>query len=250
MNEERQTTLPFTGNDKIDLTTTNHDKKQRLVYAHNYSLKFPLQDNCKVPFSNSFHKKINLKNNSQYTYYTPQGFVKQTSKNLIVFPYQESAKAALESPKKLHDLLRAKCLVIVSTLKKKHIGLHVLAPLNKPSTQSYAFRDKLAGEVDFTVTNELGEIDKSKRLDSDGHLVSGGEIEFHSPEGADDYIRLPSEFKRMADTFSDSLKIYNKNIILHLDVMKEIKLGIQQLRPKAQRMPSSLKKSATVKGVN
>jgi len=248
MNKNRQTTKPLARNHKQKNFTTNHDKKQRLVYAHNYSLKFPLQGNCRIPFSNSYYKKIKLNNNQQFLYYTKLGFVKQTSKNLIVFPYQETGKASAGSSKKLHDLLRAKCLVTVSNLRKKHFGLRVLAPLSRPSTQSYAFRDKLASEVDFTVRNEVGEIDKSKRLDSDGHLVDGGEIEFHSVEGADDYIRLPGEFKRMASVFSESLKAYNENIVLHLDVMREIKRGIGRLRPKGQRMPTSLKRSATVRG--
>lgn len=253
-------------NPKMQNSMINHDRKHKIqqnkkldnkrinrqIYLHNYTLKFPLHPLCKIPFSNNI-KAVHLKHNSYYLYKTKSFLVKQTTKNLFITPYFSTMPAQPGNAKELSAKTRAKCLAFVKKLQKKYIDLKVFKPAN-PVTQEYAVKDDFAKRLNFTFANELGKFDKSVRIDADGHKITGAEIEYFRPEHADLYLKMPLLFKGMADTFSSSLVNYNKNIELHLSVLRRMGVSLSKidraLQPKRLKMPTSLKKSATLRGVN
>lgn len=222
------------------------DNKRKL-YLHNYRLKFPLTKQCKIPFSKNL-LAVKLHNNIQYILATSSFSLRQTSKNLIVYPKFKSIAAKPGNPQEIAAIMRAYCFAIVKKLQAKYIGLKVFKPQDRPC-QEFAVKDDFASRLDFTFANDLGKFDKSVRVDSDGFKVTGGEIEYFTPEMADLYLRMPLLFKDMADTFSKSLVNYNANIELHLSVLKDMQRSLRLMRPKGLRMPSSFGKSATVRGV-
>lgn len=241
---------------KTTLNSSIHNskilKQNKLIFAHNFSLKFPLAEDCRIPFSKSFSKQINLRNSKQFLYYFKEGFVRQTSRHIIVFPYLEKDEAL---PKKSYELkarLASKAIGIVKALQQDFPYLRLLAPVSwSPSTQEYAVKDSYAQSVDFSFENDLGKIDKSVHVDESGYHVSGGEIDWKSPEFADAYIRMPLEFNKTTKVFVSAMKEYTANINLHLQTLQDIrdslKLG-KIKRPKP--FHCSLKQSATMRGVN
>lgn len=232
------------------------DKKGK-IYAHNFSLKFPLRPDCKIPFSKRFNKFTKLprgENNVRYTFNHSKGFIRQTNKSLIVYPRLEIGPAIPNNSYKLKALLVEKAFEIVKALADEHIGLKVCAPQWEPLTQEYAIKDSYAESIDFKYENKYGIIDKSVRVDESGHTVTGGEIDYKTPEFADAYIKMPI-------IFTKAMKTFEVNMASHIKAIKQIgmaaeaqvkaTLGLQKsLAPKRRRhFRSSLKKSATVRGV-
>ncbi len=223
-------------------------KYNKELIAHNFSLKFPLHPNCKIPFSNSFHKKIKLRNNSQFLFYFNKGFIRQTSKNLIVFPFMEKDTALPLKSFELKARLSTKAQQIVKAMMSKYVGLRVLPCNWKPSTQEYAVEDAFAQSIDFTYKNELAIIDKSVHQCKDGFINSGGEIDWKTPEFADSYIRMPITFMKAMKLFEKQMNRHSVNIEKHLHVLDEMEKTLKALRPRAPRLPSK-RNSATLRGV-
>lgn len=248
------------GNDKKGLktlkTTINHDKKRiaslssrndKKVYGHNFSLKFPLQDTCKIPFSNNM--RVNQLNfNKQFLLDLDNAFIRQTTRHLIVYPKFEALPAIAGNSVELKAILRAKCLGIVKHLQERYTGLKVIVP-GEPSTQEYAIKSEFAARVPFSFKNDIGVIDKSGRIDSDGHKVTGGEAEWFSPEHADLYLKMPLMFSEITREFNQNLGAYSEQIKLHLSILKDMKESLRAMRPQRERL-SSFKKSATLRAVN
>lgn len=248
---------PLMGYEKKVPKTLNsmrtHEKKRILtyldnkrIYAHNFTFKFKLRENCKIPFSNSL-RKVQLKNNCYYLLNLDSFSLRQTTKNLFITPSFHSLPALPGNSLELKAIMRAKCFKFVKQIQSRYIGLRVFAADAEPSTQSYAIKDRFASKLPFTYKNEVGEFDKSVRVEKDGHKVSGGEIEYFRPEHADMYLRMPI-------IFSEALAGYAEQIKLHLSVMQDMKHSLRAIsgagRPGKQRMPTSFKESATVRGVN
>lgn len=231
--------------------TVESQKEHKQVIAHNFGLKFPLQPGCSIPFKKAF-KRIDLKSHSQYLYYTEKAFIRQTNKNLIVFPRLESASAIPGQSQELKKKLRYKAISVVNGLRLSSPGLKVFAPLQEPISQEYAIKDDFAESLDFTFKNNIGKIDKSLHTDSSGHTNSGGEVEYFRPEHADTYLKMPLLFEKMSHSFSESLKAYNANIKLHLSTLQDMKESLRNIskaaRPARTRMPTTAKKSASYRG--
>lgn len=224
----------------------------KLIYGHNFSLKFPLKKNCRIPFNSNYFNYTKLprgKFNVRIDYRHNKGFIRQTNKSLIIFPSLEKEAALPKNSFKLKARLAEKAFEIAKDLKAKNPGLLFSIP-SRPSTQEYAIKDGYAKDIDFTFENELAKIDKSPHSDESGFMGTGGEIDWKSPEFADAYIRMPLIFK-------ESLKEYNANIRLHLETLGEMKNAlasiastIKALKPRRLRLPTSFKNSATKRSVN
>lgn len=236
------------GYSKTQNSTINHSKKPKnlkLIYGHNFALKFPLSVDCRIPYKDNFTKKIVLKSHIQYHFKTKFGLLKQTNKSLIVFPFFKTKAALPGESFKLKALLAQAAFKAVAKEKASHAGLKVLAPLWRPVVQEYALKDGYADAVDFTFENEFGKIDKSPHLDESGFVGSGGEIDWKTPEFADAYIKMPVKFKEMADVFAASLKEYNANIELHLKVLQDIRRAVNG--GPGRPFKTSFKRSATLR---
>lgn len=219
------------------------------IVGHNFSLKFPLLENCKIPFSPFFSKswKLRGKNNVRFDYNFPEGYVRQTNKSLIIFPVLEVADALPKKSYEVRNRLAEKAIGLLKKLQAEHVVLRVGKPDSwKPSTQEYAVEDEYAKSLDKTVENEFGKIDKSRHVDESGHVYSGGEIDWKSPEFADTYIRMPI-------VFMEAIKMFEANMSSHVKAIKQIGDAADSLeravRPKRQ-LKSSMKKSATLRGVS
>lgn len=258
--DKKQTKLTARNDKKKDFTVNSKEfakeskKTFKLVIGHNYGLKFPLKPNCKIPFKEGYFKELPLKGHTQYLYYSPKAFIRQTNRNLIVFPRLETAAALPGQSQELKKRLRYKAIAVVNGLRLSSPGLKVFAPLQEPISQEYAIKDSFADGLDFTFKNSIGKIDKSLHTDSSGHTNSGGEVEYFTPEHADIYLKMPLLFERMTQRFSESLKAYNANIKLHLSTLQDMKQSLKDIsratKPARTRMPSSAKKSATYRSVS
>ena len=227
----------------------NKPSLNKLLFAHNIAWKFPLKNSCKIPFSTNL-KKTSLKYNNQYTLSNKQGFLRQTTKNLIIYPKQIPGPLKAGSAKQLLKQSRARALVWVKSLQKTTPGLKVFAALAKPITKEFAVKDAFAERVKCTFKASNGvKIDKSVHLDESGHRVTGKELDFVSIEQADDYCNLPTNFKAMTELFVKSLGSYNKNIELHLSTLQEMKEALKRIaKPvRTRHFRDSAKKSATYK---
>lgn len=224
------------------------------IVAHNFSLPFPLASGCLVPFSSNYNKKWVLprgKNNVRFDFYFENAYVRQSNKSLIVFPYLEIIDAEPKNSYRVKSLLIDKAFKVVKDLQKEFRGLRVLAPKDwRPSTQEYAIEDAYAKSIDFTFKNEIGQIDKSRHKDASGHVFSGGEIDWKSPEFADAYIRMPIVFKESMASFLSAMKYHEINIKSHVKAVRDLsKAAIEiknTLKKKKKRdFKDSFKKSAT-----
>ena len=235
-------------------------KKIKLIFGHYFCLKFPLKENCEIPFSKDYFNFVKLPrgaNNVRYDFHHPKGFVRQTNRSLLVYPFLEKEWALPRHAFKLKALLSDKAIAIAKELVSQHPELQIHAPLPRPSTEEYAIKDAYADSLDYTFENEFGTIDKSPHVDESGFQGTGGEIDWKSPAFADAYIRLPIIFREMSKRFSDSMALYDANIKKHLKAIEGIDAGVNQLAkatkallPKRSRFPTAFKKSATVRGVN
>lgn len=246
-------------NNKTLNSTINHDRKRRInsnkIYAHNYSLKFPLHPDCLIPF-NSKLKEIPLKFNSQFIKDTGAAFIRQTTRNLIVTPRFESLEALPGNSQELAAKMRAKALSIAKGLVSRNPGLRLLRP-GQPTTQEYAVKDSFAERLPFRFKNDVGKFDKSERVEADGHRVTGAEIEYFSPEHADLYLKMPILFSETTKVFTENLAGYAAQIKLHLATLQDMRDSLKDIskiaglvKPRARKMPTTFKKSATVKGVS
>lgn len=235
------------------INSNNSNLKQKLLFAHNIGWKFPLKNSCKIPFNKDL-KKVGLKNNSQYLLSSKNGFLKQTTKNLIVYPKQLPGPLEVGSAKQLLAQSRAVAIAWVKSLQVRHIGLRVFAPLQEPITKEFAVKDSFAEKVKFTFRASNGvKIDKSVHEDESGHRCSGKELDFVTVEQADEYCNLPNNFKTMTEVFIKSLRSYNTNIELHLSTLQDMKEALKQIalnnKPiKTRLFRGSAKRSATYKG--
>lgn len=235
-----------------------HDKQKnkkkelnkKLLFAHNIAWKFPLKKNCSIPFNQKL-KRTGLKNNSQYTILTKQGFLRQTTKNLLIYPKQLPGPLKPGSAKQLLAQSRAIAFTLVKSLQSSNPGLKVFKALAEPVTKEFAVKDAFAEKVKYTFHASNGvKIDKSIHLDESGHKCTGSELDFVSTEQADEYCNLPHHFKTMTKLFSQSLASYNKNIELHLSTLQDMKNTLKLLAKPTRVRPfrTSAKKSATYKG--
>ena len=241
--------------------TAKSKKQYKKLIAHNFGLKFPLQPECKNPFKKTFHKKNVLKSHTQYLYYTEKAFIRQTNRNLIVFPKLETATATPGQSQELKKKLRYKAISVVNGLRLSCPGLKVFAPIQKPISQEYAIKDSFAEQLDFTFKNSIGKIDKSPHTDSSGHTNSGGEVEYFTPEHADTYLKMPLLFERMTHSFLGSLKEFDASIKLeiankklHLATLNSMQSTLKTIskaaKPARNRMPTTARKSATYRSVS
>lgn len=232
--------------------------KKKFIIGHNFSLKFPLKSNCRIPFSENYFNYTKLprgKFNVRFDFKHSKGFIRQTNKSLIIFPRLERKEALPRNSFRLKALLSDKAFAIAKELMQANPGLCLKLP-SRPSTQEYAIRDAYAKEIDFTYENEVGKIDKSVHVDETGFENSGGEIDWKTPEFADAYIRMPIVFKKAMETFE-------ANMASHVRAIREIafaaeeqaqaavglKNAVKRLSSRA-RFHTSLRKSATVRGVS
>lgn len=224
--------------------------------GHNFSVRFPLREGCRVPFSPLFerHWKLKGEGNVRFDYhFKGEGYVRQSNKSLIVFPVLEIDDAVPGKSYEVRNKLWEKAVNLARELQLEFPGLLLSPPVGwRPSTQEYAVEDDYAKSLDKTVENDFGKIDKSVHVGEDGHVYSGGEIDWKAPEFADAYIRMPI-------TFMKAMKVFEENMSSHVKAIKQIgdnaqKLGQaterleKNLRPKKKRVfRESLKKSATVR---
>lgn len=244
------------------------------IVGHNFSLKFKLLPGSLLPFTNTFNKKWKLPkgaNNWMADFYFEKGYVRQTSKSLIVFPFLETIDAEPLNAYKLKAALAQKAFDIVEELKARFPGSLKVGGMEKwePSTQEYAIEDNFAKSLPFSYRNELGQIDKSRHVDDSGHVFSGGEIDWFQAQLADTYIKMPLTFERGMKDFKTAMELHTVNIASHLQAVKDISFaarkqaeetqnlgqGIVELRkslkPARKRFfRGSLKNSATARGVS
>ncbi len=162
---------------KIKNTTLKPLIKAKLIFGHNFSLKFPLREDCQIPFNKNFFNYTKLprgKNNVRYDFHHSQGFVRQTNKSLIIFPHLEKEAALPRNSYKLKARLSEKAFAIAKDLMDTNVSLHLSLPA-KPSTEEYAIRDGYAHECDFTFENEFAKMDKSPHFEEGGYQGTGGE---------------------------------------------------------------------------
>ncbi len=235
---------------KIKKKHNNSTINKKLLFAHNIGWKFPLKNSCKIPFNKDL-KKTKLNNNFQHLHSTPQGFLRQTTKNLIIYPVQIPGPLTIGSAKQLLQQSRARANVWVKQLKKENIGLRTYAALSEPITKEFAVKDSFAERVKYTFKASNGvKIDKSVHKDESGHKVTGKELDFVTIEQADEYCNLPNHFKDAVKLFSQSLASYNANIELHLSTLQDMKDALKTIAKPARtrHFKDSAKKSATYRG--
>lgn len=254
------------GDTKTKNSTSNSKFKQvsssRRIYGHNVSWKFPLADDCKIPFKegwDNFTKLPRGKFNVRYDFNLKKAFVRQTNKHLIVFPKLESASALPSEAIVLQGRLFKKADAVVKELLKKHSGLLIKAPLWKPSTQEYAIKDGFAKalcatEGFSTFENEIAKIDASVHLEEEsGFINSLGEIDWKHPAFADAYIRMPFTFMR-------AMKMFESQMKSHVGAIKKIGVAAEAqvkatnelrlaVKPKKRRFSTRFDNSATFRGV-
>lgn len=253
----KQKTLFPVGDSNLQNSTVDLDRNYKqqnsgkLIFAHNFSLKFPLSINCRIPFSKNYFKQITLRTHKQYLYKLSNAFIRQTNKSLIVFPVMEKAYAAPGNSYRLKSFLSEKAIGVVRGLQEQYSGLRLQAPVSwLPSTQEYAVKDGVAKEMPFTFENEFAKVDKSVHgPDETGFHASGGEFDWKTPEFIDAYIRMPMTIKNMSNEFTTATKKYVANMNLHLQTLQEIRIALRPQRSRGPRFPTSFKKSATKKGV-
>ena len=242
---------------KTKKNSINRELPTKLLFAHNIGWKFPLKKTCSNPFNPNL-SKTGLRNNSQYLLSTKQGFLRQTTKNLIIYPSQIPGPLKAGSAKQLLEQSRARAFAWVKSLQSTNSGLKVYAALAEPITKEFAVKDAFAERVKYTFRASNGvKIDKSVHLDESGHKTTGKELDFPTIEQADDYCNLPNHFRDAVKLFSQSLasynaniKLHNANIELHLSTLQEMKntLRFMARTPKTRHFRGSAKKSATYKG--
>ncbi len=253
----RKTQNLTNNNERKDKTTKNNNNSlidkalsSKLLFAHNIAWKFPLKKNCSIPFSPHL-SKTGLRNNCQYLFSSKQGFLRQTTKNLIVYPSQITGPLKIGSAKQLLEQSRARAFSWVKSLQFIHSGLKVYAALAEPVTKEFAVKDAFAKRVKYTFTASNGvKIDKSVHLDQSGHKVTGKELDFVSIEQADEYCNLPVHFRDAVKLFSQSLASYNANIQLHLTTLQAMRDALDRLaKPiRTRHFRQAAKKSATYRG--
>ena len=235
---------------KTKKNSINRALPTKLLFAHNIGWKFPLKKTCSNPF-NSKLSKTRLRNNSQYTLSSEQGFLRQTTKNLIIYPSQIPGPLKAGSAKQLLGQSRARAFAWVKSLQSTNSGLKVYSALAEPITKEFAVKDAFAERVKYTFRASNGvKIDKSVHLDESGHKTTGKELDFPTIEQADDYCNLPNHFRDAVKLFSQSLASYNANIKLHLSTLQDMKETLRLIAktPRTRRFRGSAKKSATYRG--
>ncbi len=244
------------GDTKTTNTTLKPLIKAKLIFGHNFSLKFPLREDCIIPFNKKFFNYTKLprgKNNVRYDFHHSQGFVRQTNKSLIIFPRLEKESALPRNSYKLKAKLSEKAFAIAKDLMDTNVSLHLSLPA-KPSTEEYAIRDGYAHECDFTFENEFAKMDKSPHFEEGGYQGTGGEFDWKTPEFADAYIRMPIVFMKAMKMFEANMASHVKAINKIADAgEKQAKAAVAlqkavKSKGKVRRFRRSLKNSATVAG--
>ena len=254
--DKKQTKITNNARDiKTKNTTLKTPIKAKLIFGHNFSLKFPLGENCKIPFNKNFFNYTKLprgKFNVRYDFHHSQGFVRQTNKSLIIFPHIEREPAFPKNSFKLKARLSEKAFTLAKDLMNTNPSLHLLLP-STPSTEEYAIRDSYAHECDFTFENKYAKMDKSPHFEEGGYQGTGGELDWKSPEFADAYIRMPIAFMK-------AMKMFEANMASHVKAINKIaNAGEQQAKAavdlrklfaprRTRHFKTSFKKSATVQG--
>jgi hypothetical protein len=91
--------------------------------------------------------------------------------------------------------------------------------------EHYATEDLLAERFHFegkTFSNEL--------IDFDNSLQQDGEIDLKGVNVADAYALMPERVERMERIIVEHFTEFNKNIVLHLKVLRDIEKAIVELR--------------------
>jgi len=260
MRGQKRITENLVTNDKNNARikiSTSFQRGKRKISLHNFSLKFPLQKTCKIPFSNKM-RKTSLNNNSIYMLDTSQAHIRQTTRNLIIYPLCEELAAIPGNSQELKAKMRAKAQAIAKALQSQYIGLRIFRAIPEPTTQEYAVKDSFAEQLDFVFKNELGKFDKSTRVNRDGHKTTGGEIEYFTPEHADDYLRMPLVFMKAMSMFEANMASHVAAIRLigmaadqQVKATESLNKAVKKLSgPARSKMPTSYKRSATIRGVN
>ncbi len=95
--DKKQTKIePNAQDTKTNNSTPKHPIGHKTIFGHNFSLKFPLAKNCRIPFNKTHFNYTKLprgKFNVRFDFHHPRGFVRQTNKSLIVFPSLEREPA-------------------------------------------------------------------------------------------------------------------------------------------------------------
>ncbi len=257
MTKKNKKTKINAGDTKTNNTTLKTPFKHKLIFGHNFSLKFPLREDCKIPFNNKFFNYTKLprgKNNVRYDFRHSQGFIRQTNKSLIIFPKLERETALPKNSYRLKARLSEKAFAIAKDLTASSPGLRLLLP-SKPSTQEYAIKDSYAHECDFTFENNYAKMDKSPHFEEGGYQGTGGELDWKTPEFADAYIRMPIVFMQAMKLFEANMASHIKAINkiadageLQSNAAVELTKAVRGMGPARHRFHSSLKKSASVKG--